>query len=79
VVGVTYTVIGMDQGLLNTPLSYVAFRGVTQVVDLTLSLILAATRGKRIIMVMKIGDVAFRRRHSGEESKLFNYTDIVGF
>jgi spore coat protein A len=75
--GVTYTVIGADQGLLNTPISAVSCSVIAPGNRLDIVIDFGSYTGMRIIMANEGGDVAFGDRIPGEEDKVYNNTDLV--
>jgi spore coat protein A len=75
--GVTYTVIGADQGLLNTPISAVSRSVIAPGNRLDIVIDFGSYKGKRIIMANDGGDVAFGDSTPGNEDKIYNNTNLV--
>jgi spore coat protein A len=75
--GVTYTIIGADQGLLNTPISAVSRSVIAPGNRLDIVIDFGSYKGKRIIMANEGGDVPFGDGIPGKEGKVFNNTDLV--
>jgi spore coat protein A len=75
--GVTYTVIGTDQGLSNTPISAVSRSLIAPGNRLDIVIDFGSYKGMRIIMANEGGDMPFNDHIPGNEAKRFDHTDLI--
>jgi spore coat protein A len=74
---VTYTIIGADQGLLNTPISTVSRSLIAPGNRLDIVIDFSSYKGQRIIMANDGGDLPFGDTIPGKEAQFFNNTNLV--